>query len=209
MGPAAGRVFSLNEKGSGSWSLNLQSSEGRTRKQFRADSLEEAIDIVEEGYFDEDDFGFSDPNQPEISTVFRQWKETLTCKQSTIDDDYWRRVKQFVDWTDAHGMVYWGEILSFHLQKYAVECLNKNERATVEKRCRVVRSASKFAKMNYPQHRFEMLEFSLPRQNHRQKRRNRDTLTVQQATEFLFFLRDQPFGWNGMVQAVALEALAS
>ncbi len=147
-------------------------------------------------------------SQPEIRTVFEQWKETLLVKHSTLEGDYWPRVNQFIAWAEGQGLKYWGEIQPFHAEKYAAECADHNARGTVELKCRVMKRASMFARQNYPQFDFPILNYSLPKKCNREDRTNRDTLTLDEGINFLIFLRDQPHGWN-ILPGVAVELLCS
>ncbi len=209
LGPLWGRDFNLRRRKRGSWFLNLQRSGQRIRKLVPAKSLEDAVEWVNETYFYEpieDEVQVS--SQPEIRTVFEQWKETLLVKPSTLEGDYWPRVNQFIAWAEGQGLWYWGEIQSFHAEKYAVECAEQNARGTIELKCRVVKRASIFARKNYPQFDFPILNYFLPKKSSREDRTNRDTLTLDEGINFLIFLRDQPHGWN-ILPGVAVELLCS
>lgn len=209
LGPLWGRDFNLRKRKRGSWFLNLQRSGHRIRKLIQAKSLEEAVEWVNNPYFYEptdDEVQIS--SQPEIPTVFEQWKETLHVRTSTLEGDYWPRVKQFIVWAEGQGLKYWGEIQPFYAEKYAAECAEHNARGTVELKCRVIKRASMFARKNYPQFDFPILNYSLPKKSDREDRKNRDTLNLGEGMKFLTFLRAQPFGWN-ILPGVAVEILCS
>ena len=184
-------------------------SEYTIRQLISAKTLEDAIRWVDDTYFYEPSEEESQlSTQPEIRAVFETWRETLLVRRSTLDGDYWPRVKQFLAWTDRQGLNYWGEIQPFHLEQYSAECAEKNRRATVERKCRVVKRASIFARKNYPQFDFPILEYQLPKKSEKEVRNNRYTLSLKEGVEFLFLLRDQIHGWN-ILPGCAIEILCS
>ncbi|MCA9446686.1 MAG: site-specific integrase [Candidatus Omnitrophica bacterium] len=210
--PSAGRTFRLRELNPGVWRVNQNSSNGeRKRKQFQAGDLEEAIEMAER---------FLYPIETQIQSgnlligdCFVEWIETRSCNEETRERDYRSRVKLFLKWADGHGLVYWKDLRLQHLQKYGNGLVAQGKASrTIELYCRVVKMASKWAALNWPDHfRDFAAGFKTPKQNRAiryEDRGARPFLRVEEVAEYVSWLcRDG----NGILLApgIALQGLCS
>ena len=201
------RAFSLGHLTDGRWETSLLRSgkDVPPRKQFQAGNLQEAVEIAERHWFGRS--SFLPGKGPEIGQVLEEWLETLSCSPVTIETDYQPRVETFLAWCDQRGFVYWTDLHPSHIQTYANEDAEQRKRSTIERRCRVIRRASEYVKAEYPEH-YRELPFNLPKGKDWNRRKKRDTFTLEQGIEFLFFLREQLQGWN-ILPGLALQILCS
>ncbi len=204
------RDFSLGRLSDGRWETSLLSTGGKRppRKQFVATDLEQAFRVAEEHWFVPVEL-VRNPN-PEglrIDQVFVEWLDVHPAHETTIQQDYLPRAERFSKWARSKGLFFWRDLLPKHLQEYANEGAHRHRRSTIEKLCRVVRMASEFVRDNYPEH-YHPLPIRLPKGRDWGKPKGRATLTIEEAVEFLFFVREQENGWNTL-PGFALAALAS
>ena len=203
-----GHKFSLWEMEPGRWRANLNDSTGRHRKKFKAVTLVEAVEKASHHFFGSE--GVNPASHITISDCFLEWRKRLSCGEATIKTDYWPRVRQFVRWADAHGLGYWNELRLQHLQQYANETAESgNLRSTINLKTRVVSMAARGAALNWPEQCHDFTHgFRLPKGREGNRRLRRDSLSLEDAAEFLLYLRDRPYGWN-ILPGVALCALCS
>jgi len=144
-----------------------------------------------------------------IEDCFLKWRETLTCTPNTLVTDYWPRVQCFTRWCETHDLMYWRQLRVCHLQEYAGELVKRGcGREHLGKCCRVIRRASHWAAVTWPECFVDFAEgFRLPTVKEANRQRRRDPLTLEEVAEFLLFLREQPFGWN-ILTGVALAGIA-
>jgi len=202
--------FSLGQLPDGRWETSLLNAGGSRppRKQFTAEGLEQAISIAEEHWFPPVvEVPEVDSEGPEIDQVFVEWLDVHPAKETTINEDYLPRADRFSKWARTQGLEYWTDILPKHLQMYANEGSREQRRSYIEKRCRVVRMAAEYVRENYPQF-YRPLSYRLPKGRDWGKPKGRATLSLEEAVEFLSFVRKQENGWNTLA-GFALAALAS
>jgi integrase len=205
---ARGKAFSLWEIEAGIWRASCGSSTGRLRKRFKAQTLEIAVRNAENLLYGPSPC--SNGSDLSVADCFLDWRKSLSCSQETLETDYWPRVRRFVAWCDAKQLRSWSDLRLQHLQEYA-NCLVKlgNQKRTMELKCRVVSMASRWAANNWPESFRDFTQgFRIPRRGDLNRRIRRDPFTLQDAAEFLLFLRERPNGW-GILPGVALGALCS
>ena len=203
-----GRRFSLWQMEPGRWRANLNDSTGRHRKKFKAKSLAAAVEKADNLFFASE--CPVSVGQISIADCFMEWRKSLSCGESTIEMDYWPRVRQFVRWTDSNGLTYWNDLRLQHLQSYASEAVKEgNTKRTIQLKCRVVSMASRWAAFNWPEMFRDFTQgFRLPKGSEGNRRLRRDSLSLTESVQFLLFLRRQPLGWN-VLPGVSLGALCS
>jgi len=189
------RVFSVAEKKPGTFQVSWLSSDKSVppRKQFKAESVEEAVELAEREWFGNSTF--VSLRGPEIHQVFEEWLDSIegTVAEATIDGDYEPRSNLFLDWVDREGFVLWCDLFPKDISRYAQEGAETRKRSVINKRCRIIGMANKYVLENYPDfHR--PLPYKIPRG--KQVDEDRDTLSIAQGFEFLLRVREMPHGWN-------------
>ncbi|MCA9443094.1 MAG: hypothetical protein KC964_19995 [Candidatus Omnitrophica bacterium] len=185
----------MAEKAPGTFQVSWLSS-GKSvppRKQFKADSEEEAVELAEREWFGESTF--VSIRGPEIHQVFEEWLDSIegTVAEATIDGDYEPRSNLFLDWVDREGFVLWSELSPKDITRYAQEGADTRKRSVIYKRCRIIGMANDYVLENYPDfHR--SLPYKIPRG--KQADEDRDTLRIAQGFEFMLQVREMPHGWN-------------
>ena len=203
-----GRRFSLWEVAPGRWRANLNDLTGRHRKKFKAESLAAAVEKADTIFFSHE--CLVSVAQISIADCFLEWRKSLSCSESTIEMDYWPRVRQFVGWADSHGLTYWKELRLQHLQLYASDAVKAgNTKRTIQLKCRIVSMTARWAALNWPE---ACRDFSqgirLPKGSEGNRRLRRDSLSLTESAQFLLFLRGQLFGWK-VLPGVVLGAFCS
>jgi integrase len=203
-----GRKFSLWEMTPGRWRANLNDLTGRHRKKFKAKSLVAAVEKADNLFFASE--CPVSVGQISIADCFMEWRKSLSCSESTIEMDYWPRVRQCVRWADSHSLTHWNELRLQHLQLYAGEAVKAgNMKRTIQLKCRVVSMAARWAAFNWPEVCRDFTQgFRLPKGSEGNRRLRRDSLSLRESVQFLLFLRGQPLGWN-ILPGVVLGALCS
>jgi integrase len=189
------RVFSVAEKRAGTYQVSWLSS-GQSvppRKQFKAESVEEAVELAEKEWYG--DCTFVSLRGPEIHQVFEEWLDSMEGRvaAATIEGDYEPRSNLFLAWVDKEGFVLWTELFPKDITRYAQEGAETRKRSVIKKRCRIIGMANEYVLENYPDfHR--PLPYKVPRG--KQADEDRDTLSIAQGIEFLLQVREMPHGWN-------------
>ena len=191
--------FSLLEIRTGTFRLSCESSTGRIRKQFEADSIEAAVSeaTVLLAGTEKTAKGLS------TATVIRRWMQTLSCGPGTRKD-YNGATKRFIRWLGRRHE--WAELRLEHLQTYAqgLRKAGKTPR-TIALYVLPIRTASKWAAANWPEH---FRDFAA---GYRPPRIQvvpavRDSFSLAELGEYLLWLRKQPDGWK-ILPGVALQGL--
>ena len=193
----------------GTFKVNVPNSNAQNRqvrRQFQAAGIQEAVSHIERKYFRVVDE--VDSNQ-EISVIFNEWLEDCSASKSTVQRDYFPRVKMFTLWAEEQGLYHWGELKPKHLQLYANEGKEGRTKRTIVNRCRVVTWASEYAIRNYPDQDYPLLTFVAPKGKPSDHLKTRSTILLDALCEFLLFLRDErECGWN-ILPGVAVSGICS
>jgi integrase len=195
----------------GKWRASRNASPGkRTRLQFDASSLEEAVLKADRMLFrsEEDE----DISNLLISDCFERWLKSKNCSATTR---IWYRANclQFLRWLEAQypRIRKWRDLRLEHLQSYA-NALVVEEKAnkTIQHYCEPVRSASRWAATNWRDAFHDFAEgYRPPKRSCRllyEDQRGRVALTPAEVGDFLIWLLGHSKGWK-LLPDVALQGL--
>jgi len=201
------RRFMLTRIGPDKWRANGRSSTNACKSRFprltfSAPTLETAISQAEEKLFGDT----RDPQieEIEISEVFSKWKKTKKVQAETMKV-YLDGIDRFLEWTDMEELESWGELTRGTLQQYlgTLSGYRPNYKKNLWK---PIRAASLWASLEWPGIFSDIAGRIQISNDGLQYPDEKVALSLAEAAEFCFFLREFPDGWK-ILPGVVLQSL--